>query len=133
MAEVVGALAAFTQLAKYSFDIANGVPELTRRLRQAPQLVRQWNDHVTLVVSLAQLMTDQASFIDQSNTEILERCCNEAIELHSLLESLMTATGDGMLVRVKKRLLVLHKEKEVERILYSIERRSNGLQKQIVL
>lgn len=133
MVEFVGAAAALTQLAKYSIELANGAPEFARRLRQAPVLARQWNDHATLLVGLGQTMQSCGGLTDHVTVDILDRCKNEADELHLLLRDLAIATGDGRLVKVKKKISIIWKEKEIERLLLSIGQRSDVLQKHALL
>ena len=126
--EFIGAAAALTQLAKYGIDIANGIPEFSRRLRNAPASVQEWTDHTSLLVSLTQILQQQPTLLQHVQPEIIVRLHTYAEKVASLLQQLTAAAKDGKMERMKKRVQIVRKEKEVEKALKSIGLVSNALQ-----
>jgi hypothetical protein len=133
MAEFVGLVAAVTQLAKYSVDIANGLPNFTRRMRNASLSVQQWSDHAALLYSLAQTLRSQPDLPDQSRHDIIDRCRLEAEILGGVLKGLSIDSADGRFARLKKKLAIVQKEKEIYNALESIGQRSGVLQQQLLV
>jgi hypothetical protein len=131
MAEIVGLVAAVTQLAKYSVDIANGLPNFTRRMRHASLSIQQWSDHAALLCSLAQTLRSQPDLSDQIHRDIIDRCRLEAENLAGVLKGLSIDSSDGRLARLKKKVTIVQKEKEIYNAIVSIGQRSGVLQQQL--
>jgi hypothetical protein len=133
MAEIVGLVAAVTQLAKYSVDIANGLPNFTRRMRHASLSVQQWSDHAALLCSLAQTLRSQPDLPDQIHRDIIDRCRLEAENLGGVLKGLSIDSSDGRFARLKKKVTIVQKEKEIYNAIVSIGQRSGVLQQHLLV
>ncbi|KAK7185293.1 hypothetical protein PSPO01_08810 [Paraphaeosphaeria sporulosa] len=130
--EFVGAIAALTQLAKYGFELANSIPETRRRLRHAPTLLREWNDRASLLASLAETLQNQPALVPRVQPEIIARLVGDVRHVASLLQDLAVATEDGKMVRVKKRVHIIRKERDINKALGSIGHLESALQAQIL-
>jgi len=128
MAEFLGAAAGLTQLAKYSLDICNGTADLARRMRQAPTLLQQQRDHASSIICLLQTLRAHATCIDQIAQDALGRCIEEADKIHASLTELAVLADDGKFTRVRKKFVLVRKEKEIDKLLCSIGQRSSILQ-----
>ncbi|KAF1967856.1 hypothetical protein BU23DRAFT_658064 [Bimuria novae-zelandiae CBS 107.79] len=133
MVEYIGAAAAVAQLAKYGLDIANGIPEIATRVRQAPALLRRWTDHASLLVSLAQTLHHRPALLRHVQPEVIARLSTEAGSVASLLRDLVTHAGDGRAARIRKRIHILRKENEIDKALGSIAVVGHALQAHILL
>lgn len=125
MVEYIGAVAAIPQLAKYSYNAINSVPDFTKRLRKAPETLQQWHDHASLLTSLVESWQAQPEFVNQISSDLLHRFGEDAEELRKLFEKMSEATADGRFLRIKKHINVVRKEKELNQILASIAQRSS--------
>lgn len=124
---VVGAVAAFTQLLKYSFDSVDKLTNIISNIRSAPHLLRGWNEQISLLLSTVASLEIDRSLQDRSIEAILRGCKEDAIALQQVLGKLSNEPLDGKRKRWRKALKTIQKGKDVRRILDSIKQRRDAL------
>ena len=119
MVEFIGAAAAGLQLAKYSFSAANAVPDIARRVHKAPITQGRWIDQATILTTTSQEAYQEIN----SNTAlspIIDRLTKDLECVRSQLQQTTMNTDDGKIARLRKRIMVVRRESELNQEMQAI-------------
>jgi hypothetical protein len=132
MGEVLGAIAALAQLINYGFAGANGIYDVTKRARSAPQTLQQWNDEVQGFLQLASELEAESHHRDSELQRLLRQNTDNGNALTSRLQALSFGDKDGRMKRCKTALKLVLKEKEISRALSACRFGGDSLHKHSV-
>ena len=125
--EVLGVVAAVSQLTKYGFEIVNEISEFSKEIREAPHRISRLNSLVQDFISLTKSIKAQPCYQDAFTNPIIATCTLEAEALQKVLHKLSIAINGGKMAKMKGVVLFNRKEKEIARLLDSIERRKSTM------
>ncbi len=124
MVEVVGALAAVQQLAKYGVGATNHAAEFARRVRRAKVTQRQWEDQSLLIASLSQTFREQPSLIAMIPHNIIDTIEDDLAKILPVLETTIANEKDGVLTRIKKKVSIVKNEAAMNKDFSAVVQRS---------
>jgi hypothetical protein len=122
MVEFIGAAAASLQLAKYSFNAANAVPDFARRVRKAPAIQGRLTDQATLLTN-ASLETCRPVNNNFIPSPVMDRLTEDLNSVQSLLHKTTIRTDDGKIAKIWKSVRVVRKETELNKEMLAISQR----------
>ena len=125
--EVLGALAAASQLTEQGLKIAIFISDLYSKVRDAPESIRKQSVQVEQLINIARLIEHNPSLQIDSVGSILRNCTGEAEKLKEILENISTAAGDGKARKLWKALDGVAKEKRILALFASLEREKSSL------
>jgi hypothetical protein len=125
--EVLGALAAASQLTEQGLKIAIFISDLYSKVRDAPESIRKRSVQVEQLINIAKLIEHNPSLQIDSVGSILRNCTGEAEKLKEILENISTAAGDGKARRLWKALDGVAKEKRILALFANLEREKSSL------
>lgn len=111
--EVLGALAAASQLTKQSLKIAIIISDLYLKVRDAPESIRKQSVQVEQLIDIAKLIKHNPPLQTALVESILRNCVGEAEKLQEILGKISTAAGDGRVKKLWKALDGVAKEKRI--------------------
>src|ERR1700756_4129283 len=111
--EVLGALAAASQLTEQSLKIAGIISDLYSKVRDAPESIRKQSVQVEQLIDIARRIKDNPPFQTALVESILRNCVGEAEKLQEILGKISTAAGDGRVKKLWKALDGVAKEKKI--------------------
>ena len=125
--EVLGALAAASQLAEQGLKIAIFISDLYSKVRDAPESIRKQSVQVEQLINIAKLIEHNPSLQIDSVGSILRNCIGEAEKLKEILGNISTAAGDGKTRKLWKALDGVAKEKRILALFANLEREKSSL------
>jgi N-terminal domain on NACHT_NTPase and P-loop NTPases len=125
--EVLGALAAASQLAEQGLRIAVFISELYVKVRDAPESIRRQSIQIQQLIDIAKLIEHTPPLQTTSVESILRNCVGEAEKLQEILGKVSTAAGDGRVKKMWKALDVVAKEKMINILFTRLEREKSSL------
>lgn len=125
--EVLGALAAASQLAEQGLKIVIFISDLYSKVRDAPESIRKQSVQVEQLINIAKLIEHNPSLQIDSVGSILRNCTGEAEKLKEMLENISTAAGDGKAKKLWKVLDGVAKEKRILALFANLEREKSSL------
>jgi hypothetical protein len=109
--EVLGALAAASQLAERGLKIVNSIFKLYSKIRDVPESIRKHSVHVEQLIDIAKLVERNLSLQTASVDPILRHCLGVAQQLQEILSNITAAIGDGKVAKLWKAMGGIAKEK----------------------
>jgi hypothetical protein len=125
--EVLGALAAASQLAEQSLNIAIFISNLYSKVRDAPESIRKQSVQLEQLIDIAKLIEHNPPLQTDLVGSILRNCVSEAEKLQEILANISTATGDGKIRELWKALDGVAKEKRILALFANLEREKSSL------
>src|SRR2546421_3656951 len=125
--EVLGALAAASQLTEQGLKISIFVSDLYTKVRDAPESIRQQSVQVKQLIDIARLIKHNPPLQTALVESILRNCVGEAEKLQEILGKISTAAGDGRVRKLWKALDGVTKEKKILTLFASLEREKSSL------
>jgi len=125
--EVLGALAAASQLTEQSLKIAVIISDLYSKVRDAPESIRKQSVQVEQLIDIARRIKDNPPFQTALVESILCNCVGEAEKLQEILRKISTAAGDGRVKKLWKALDGVAKEKRILALFAKLEREKSSL------
>jgi hypothetical protein len=125
--EVLGALAAASQLAEQSLNIAIFISKLYSKVRDAPESIRKQSVQLEQLIDIAKLIEHNPLLQTDLMGSILRNCVSEAEELQEILANISTAAGDGKIRELWKALDGVAKEKRILALFANLEREKSSL------
>lgn len=124
---ILGATAAASQLFQQGLDISKFLWELYSRGQEAPEVIRRHIAEVDQLTELAKLIQQNPSLNHASIASVLDSCLSVTQPFQAMLQELSTSGQDGRFVRLQKAVLVVLKEKEIDRFFEQLERAKSSL------
>jgi hypothetical protein len=121
MAEVLGVVAAASQLTEQGLKIAIFISELYSKVRDAPESIRKQSLQIGQLIDIAMLIKHNLKLQTVLVESILRNCVGEAEELQEILEKMSVAAGDGRVRKLWKALDGVIKEKRILALLAKLE------------
>lgn len=125
--EVLGALAAASQLTKQSLKIAIIISDLYLKVRDAPESIRKQSVQVEQLIDIAKLIKHNPPLQTALVESILRNCVGEAEKLQEILGKISTAAGDGRVKKLWKALDGVAKEKRILALFAKLEQEKSSL------
>ena len=125
--EVLGALAAASQLAEQGLKITGAIYDLYRKVRDAPESIRQQSVQVEQLIDIAKLIKKNPSLQTDPVSSILKSCSNEARDLLHILRGVTPAGGAYRPENIWRALAAVSKEKTIVAHLANLERGKSAL------
>lgn len=125
--EVLGALAAASQLTEQGLKIVIFISDLYSKVRDAPESIRKQSVQVEQLINIAKLIEHNPSLQIDSVGSILRNCTGEAEKVKDILENISTAAGDGKARKLWKALDGVAKEKRILALFANLEREKSSL------
>lgn len=125
--EVLGALAAASQLAEQSLQIAIFISNLYSKVRDAPESIRKQSVQLEQLIDIAKLIEHNPPLQTDLVGSILRNCVGEVEKLQEILTNISTAAGDGKVRKLWKALDGVAKEKRILALLANLEREKSSL------
>ncbi|KAI9764416.1 MAG: hypothetical protein M1840_008439 [Geoglossum simile] len=125
--EVLGALAAASQLAAQGLKIAIFVSDLYSKVSDAPESIRKQFIQVEQPIDTARLIERNPQLQTDQVASILCNCIGEAENLKQVLASISAAAGDGKVRKLWTSLDGVAKEKRILALVSNLEREKSSL------
>jgi len=125
--EVVGALAAASQLVEQSLQIIIYISDLYKRVRDAPESIRKQSIQVEQLIDITRLIEHNPPLQTVLVDSILENCLRITEELQEILARVSTTAGDGRVRKVWKALEGVTREKRILALLAKLEQEKSAL------
>lgn len=125
--EVLGALAAASQLTEQGLKIAFFISDLYSKIRDAPESIRKHSVQVEQLLGLARLIEHNPSLQTNPVESILHNCVSEAEKLKETLANISTTAGDGTGRKLWKALGGLAEETRILELFANLEREKSSL------
>ena len=125
--DVLGALAAASQLAEQSLQIAIFISNLYSKVRDAPESIRKQSVQLEQLIDIAKLIEHNPPLQTELVGSVLRNCVGEVEKLQEILASISTAAGDGKVRKLWKTLDGVAKEKRILALLANLEREKSSL------
>ena len=125
--EVLGALAAASQLTEQSLKIAIIISDLYLKVRDAPESIRKQSVQVEQLIDIAKLIKHNPPLQTALVKSILRNCVGEAEKLREILGKISTAAGDGRVKKLWKALDGVAKEKRILALFAKLEQEKSSL------
>src|SRR5271168_3074304 len=125
--EVLGALAAASQLTEQSLKIAIIISDLYLKVRDAPESIRKQSVQVEQLIDIAKLIKHNPPLQTALVESILHNCVSEAEKLQEILGKISTAAGDGRVKKLWKALDGVAKEKRILALFAKLEQEKSSL------
>jgi len=125
--EVLGALAAASQLTEQSLKIAIIISDLYLKVRDAPESIRKQSVQVEQLIDIAKLIKHNPPLQTALVESILRNCVGEAEKLQEILGKISTAAGDGRVRKLWKALDGVAKEKRILALFAKLEQEKSSL------
>lgn len=106
-------LAAASQLAEQGLKITGAMYDLYKKVRDAPESIRQQSVQVEQLIDIAKLIERSPSLQTDSVSSILSSCSNEAKDLLNLLRKVTPARETHKPDQIWKALVAASKEKKI--------------------
>ena len=125
--EVLGALAAASQLAEQSLKIAIFVSDLYSKVRDALESIRKHSAQLEQLTDIAKLIEHHPPLQTDLVGSILRSCVGEAEKLQEILANISTAAGDGKVRKFWRALGQVAEEKRILALFANLEREKSSL------
>jgi hypothetical protein len=125
--EVLGALAAASQLTEQSIQIAIFISNLYSKVRDAPESIRKQSVQLEQLIDIAKLIGHNPPLQTDLVGSVLHNCVGEAEKLQEILANVSTAAGDGKVKKLWKALDGVAKEKRILALFANLEREKSSL------
>jgi len=125
--EVLGALAAASQLTEQGFKISVFISDLYSKVRDAPESIRKQSVQIEQLIDIARLIKHNPPLQTVSVESILRSCVVVTEELQKILGKISTAAGDGRVRKLWNALDGVIKEKRILALLANLEREKSSL------
>lgn len=125
--EVLGALAAASQLTEQSLKIAIIISDLYSKVHDAPESIRKQSLQVEQLIDIARLIKHNPPLQTALVESILRNCVGEAEKLREILGKISTAAGDGRVRKLWKALGGVVKEKRILALFAKLEQEKSSL------
>jgi hypothetical protein len=125
--EVLGALAAASQLAEKGVKITIFISDIYAKIRDAPESIRKQSVQVEQLIEVTRLVKDNPPLQTDLVGSILRNCVSEAEKLLGILEEITTAARDGRARKFWKALDGVAREKRILALLVNLEREKSSL------
>ena len=125
--EVLGVLAAASQLTEQSLKIANIISDLYSKVRDAPESIRKQSVQVGQLIEIARQIKQNPSLQTALVESILRNCVGEAEKLQEILERISIAAEDGRVRKLWKALDGVGKEKRILALFAKLEQEKSSL------
>ncbi|OCL12845.1 TPR-like protein [Glonium stellatum] len=120
--EVLGVVAAVSQLTKYWLEVVNDISEFSNEMRGASSRINRLNCWVQDVIAITNSIKAHSGSQDGLIGPVVARCGLEAEALQSELQKLSIIMKGGKMAKIKGVILFNRKEKGITRLVESIER-----------
>lgn len=111
--EVLGVLAAASQLAEQGLKITGAIYDLYKKVRDAPESIRQQSVQVEQLIDIAKLIESNPSLQTDSISSILSSCTNEAKDVLKILQGVTPARETHKLEKRWKALAAVSMQKRI--------------------
>jgi hypothetical protein len=125
--EVLGALAAASQLTEQGLKIISFISELYSKVCEAPESMRKQSVQVEQLIDIARLIEHNPPLQTDFVESILRRCVGEAAKLQEIMRKISTDAGDGRVRKLWKTLDGVTKEKRILALFANLEREKSSL------
>ena len=125
--EVVGVLAAASQLAEQALKVTGAIYDLYKRVRDAPESIRQQSIQLEQLIDIAKLIERSPSLHMDQVSSILSSCSNEANDLLDILRKVTPARENYKPDRIWKALAAVSKEKRINACFAKLEQGKSTL------
>jgi hypothetical protein len=125
--EVLGALAAASQLTEQGLKISIFISDLYAKVRDAPESIRKQSVQVKQLIDIARLIKHNPPLQTALVESILRNCVGEAEKLQEILGKISTAAGDARVKKLWKALDGVTKEKKILTLFAKLEREKSSL------
>ncbi len=125
--EVVGALAAASQLAEQILKAVAFISDLYVKVRDAPESIRKQAVQVEQLIDIARLIEHNPSLQTGAIASILQSCQSEARNLLDILCKILVAAQDGKVKQLWKAIDRITKEKKILGCLRKLEQEKSAL------
>ncbi len=121
--EILGAVAAASHLIEQGLKII----DLCSRFRDGPELVSKQSVYVKQLIEIAQQVEKNQSLQTAVIGSTLRQCLSKATKLMGILSKIYAASEDGKVMKWKKAVAGVAKEKEILALLVELEQEKSSL------
>ena len=125
--EILGAVAAASQLAEHGPKIINFISELAIKVRDAPESILKSKIQIEQLIELAGLVKNNPPLQTPLVDSILHVCIDQAKQLLETLSKICAAAGDGHIVKLWKALGGIVKESKILALFGKLEQGKSTL------
>jgi hypothetical protein len=125
--EVLGALAAASQLTEQCLNVAIFISDLYSKVRDAPESIRKQSVQIEQLIDIVRLIEHNPPLQTDLVWSILRSCAGEAEKLKEILANISTAAGDGKVRKLWKALDGVAKKKRILALFAILEREKSSL------
>ena len=125
--EVIGALAAASQVAQQGLKITTAIYDLSKKVRDAPESIRKQTIQVEQLIDIAKLIESNPSLQTDLVASVLSGCTEEAYKLLHILQKLTHSLGADRTTSVWKAMSGVAKEKKILEHLAKLEKAKTTL------
>lgn len=123
----MGVLTAASQLAEQGLKITGAIYDLYKKVRDAPESIRQQSVQIEQLIDIAKLIGNNPSLQTDSVSSILNSCSNEAKDLLNILRKVTPARETNKPEKMWKALAAVSKEKRIIAHLAKLEQGKSTL------
>ena len=124
--EVIGLLASVTQLVAYGTNITTSIPEIYRRLQNAPERIQQHTEQVRELITIAEAIETHRLLQTYNINQHIHSTLTQAKALHAVLDRVKSEYS-GTSVRKYWKVLKGSKEKEILANFDRLEKQKSAL------
>lgn len=125
--EVLGALAAASQLVEQGLKIALFLSELYKKVQDAPESIRKQAVQIEQLVDICRLIESNRSLQTAAVASILRTCLLEVGNLQDILRKISVAAHDGKAKQLWKAIDGATREKKINTLFGKIEQQKSSL------
>lgn len=125
--EVLGALAAASQLLQQGTKLAGAIFDLYKKIRDGPESIRQQSVQVEQLIDIAKLIQTNPTLQTEVVSSILSSCINEANDLLAILSKLVPKEETYRPEKIWKAVVAVSKEKRILAHLAKLEQGKSSL------
>ena len=125
--EVLGALAAASQLVEQGLKITIFISGLYKKIQGAPESIRKQVIQIEQLVDVSRLIEKNQSLQTGEITSILKECLVEVNHLRDILSKITLEVGDGKVKQLWKAIDGVMKEKKINALFEELEQQKSSL------